>query len=109
MNNEEIHSKEILSRLESEQWSQSIAKNVSIRYERNQTRNRILISTTAFIILGMAVGIAFFSPIELLNPSLVDLDLYNLFFSDELSPIYETVYREEGMSSLLEPISYLIE
>jgi hypothetical protein len=109
MNNEELHAKEIITRLESAQWSQSIASKVSTRYKKNQKRKRILYSASAFLILGTLTGMVFLFPIELINPSFVELDLYNLFFSDELSPIYETVYQEERMPSFLEPISYFIK
>jgi hypothetical protein len=109
MNKEEMHSNEIQERLESEDWSRSIANRVSIRYEKKQTRNRILFSAVSLIILAIGIGVTFSSPLDLLNPSLTDLDLYNLFFSDELTPIYETVYQEEKISSLFEPISYLIK
>ena len=109
MNNEETHFDEILSRLESEQWSQSIAKNVSTRYERIQTRNRFIISTVAIVFVGIVAGIDVLPPNELLNSSLVELDILNFFFSDEISPLYETVYQEEGISSLIEPISYLVK
>ncbi len=109
MNNEETHFDEILSRLESEQWSQSIAKNVSTRYERIQTRNRFIISTVAIVFVGIFAGINFLPPNELFNSSLVELDILNFFFSDEISPLYETVYQEEGISSLIEPISYLVK
>ena len=60
MNNEETHFDEILSRLESEQWSQSIAKNVSTRYERIQTRNRFIISTVAIVFMGFVCFFPFF-------------------------------------------------
>ena len=109
MNKEEMHSNEIQERLESEDWSRNIANRVSIRYEKKQTRNRILFSAVSLIILAIGIGVTFSSPLDLLNPSLTDLDLYNLIFSDELTPIYETVYQEEKISSLFEPISYLIK
>ena len=109
MSNEEMYSNEIRSRLESDQWSLSIANKVSIRYEKNQRRNRIIFSATAFAIFGIAIIAALFSPSELMNPTIADLDLYNLFFSDELAPIYETVYQEERISSFIEPISFLVK
>jgi hypothetical protein len=109
MSNEEIKSKEILSRLESVQWSENIARNVSTKYERVQRQNRFIITTSAFILSGALVGIAYFIPNTFVNSNFADVDIFNFLFSDEFSPLYETAYQEEGITSLIEPISYLMK
>ena len=65
MNNEEMHLNEIQERLESEDWSRSIANRVSIRYEKKkQARNRILFSAVAIVILAIGIGVSFFFSIR---------------------------------------------
>ncbi len=109
MNNEEIQSKEIQSRLESEQWSQNIARNVSRKYEYKQRRTRFILTASAFIFFGAIATVTYSAPDALLNSNFADLDIFNLLFSDEFSPLYETAYKEEGISSLIEPISFLVK
>ena len=109
MNKERIQSNEFQLRLESEDWSQRIAESVSVKYEVGQQRNRFIIGTLAFLFLMALSGIAYFVPDTFGNSSVADLDFFNVFFSDEFSPIYHTVYQDEGISSIIEPISFLVK
>ncbi len=109
MSNEDIRSKEILLRLESEEWSESIARKISMKYERDQRQNRFILTASTLILLSALSCIAFFIPDVFVNSNFASLDIFNFLFSDEISPLYEIVYQEEGISSLIEPISYLMK
>jgi len=106
MNNEESHLPEIQSRIDSEIWSQNIARSISNKYERKQTRNRIILSISSIIIIGLLTTFSYFAPDDVLNSSFTELETYQLFFSDDLTSLYDTIYQDENLTSFLEPIPF---
>ncbi len=106
MNNEKSHLPEIQSRIDSDTWSQNIARNVSNKYERKQTRNRIILSVSSILIIGLLTTFSYFAPDDFLNSSFTELETYQFFFSDDFTSLYDTIYQDENLTSFLEPISF---
>lgn len=106
MNNEESHLPEIQSRIDSVEWSQKVAENVSLKHKRIQLRNRMILFTLSIFIFGFVSFFGFFTESEFLNPTLTELDTFRLLLSDDFFPLYESIYQEETISSLIDPISF---
>lgn len=106
MNHQESYSPEIQSRIDSSEWGEKIAQNVSVKYGRIQIRNRIIISTLGIFLFGLLSFFAFLGESEFLNPTLTELDALRLLLSDDFFPLYESVYQEDSLSSLIDPISF---
>ena len=102
MNHQESYSPEIQSRIDSSEWSEKIAQNVSIK----QFRNRIILSTLGIFLLSLFSFFGFFVESEFLNPTLTELDTIRLLLSDDFFSLYESVYQEDSLSSLIDPISF---
>lgn len=107
--NKEICSKEIQSRLESNQWSQKIADAVSNKYARNQAKNKIFYLVSAILLFGIVSVTTLFIEDEIMDPSLSEVETYRYFFIDDINPIYDTMVQEQSISSLIEPISYFVK
>ena len=106
MNHQESYSPEIQSRIDSSEWGEKIAQNVSIKYGRIQFRNRIILSTLGIFLLSLFSFFGFFVESEFLNPTLTELDTIRLLLSDDFFSLYESVYQEDSLSSLIDPISF---
>jgi hypothetical protein len=109
MKNQEDHNGEIQFRLDSNAWDEKIAVAVTKRFERKQIQNRILISFTTLILLGAISAFSYLGNLDILDSNLAELDSYRLFLSDDITPIYDTIYQEERISNLIEPISLLVK
>ena len=99
MNNEKSHLPEIQSRIDSDVWSQNIARNVSNEYERKQTRNQIILSVSAIFIIGLLTTVSYFAPDDFSNSSLTELETYQFFFSDDFTSLYDTIYQDENIGN----------
>ena len=105
MNNQESHLPEIQSRMESEDWNYKIANSVSIKYEKKQTRNRIIFSSVSLILITCISMFAFSLEGEFLGVTISELDTIRILLSDDILHLFETGYEDEFLSSLIDPIS----
>lgn len=106
MNHPNQYTAEIQSRIESDVWSQRIAKSVSIKYEKRKVRNRRIFSVSIILLIGILSIFTYSMAGEFFVPNLAEIDTYQLLLLDDFNTIYELIYQEDSLASFLEPISF---